>query len=98
MNIAIFAGEVSGDLIGGALAREILRTVPDVASDGAFLSFLPHQIYHSAQGFGVNTHDAYEVVMVHHRPLHDPQPNHGMGNYLLYMTPGECRAQATTGP
>ena len=29
MNIAIFAGEVSGDLIGGALAREILRTVPD---------------------------------------------------------------------
>ena len=29
MNIAIFAGEVSGDLIGGALAREILRVVPD---------------------------------------------------------------------
>ena len=29
MNIAIFAGEVSGDLIGGALAREILRLVPD---------------------------------------------------------------------
>jgi hypothetical protein len=41
-----------------------------------------HQIYHSAQGFGVNTHD--------------PQPNHGMGNYLLYMTPGECQVQAAT--
>jgi len=58
------------------------------------LSFLPHQIYRSAQGFSVNTHDDYEVVMVHHRPLHDPQPNHGMGNYLLYMTPGECPAQS----
>lgn len=74
--------------------RTLLRTVPDVGPDGAFLSFLPHQIYHSAQGFGVNRHDAYEVVMVHHRPLHDPQPNHGMGNYLLYMTPGECPAQS----
>ena len=72
----------------------LLRTVPDVAPDGAFLSFLPHQIYRNAQGFSVNTHDDYEVVMVHHRPLHDPQPNHGMGNYLLYMTPGECPAQS----
>lgn len=74
--------------------RTLLRTVPDVAPDGAFLSFLPDQIYRNAQGFSVNTHDDYEVVMVHHRPLHDPQPNHGMGNYLLYMTPGECQAQS----
>ena len=29
MNVAIFAGEVSGDLIGGALAREILALAPD---------------------------------------------------------------------
>jgi lipid A disaccharide synthetase len=29
VNIAIFSGEVSGDLIGGALAAEILRLVPD---------------------------------------------------------------------
>ena len=67
--------------------RTLLRAVPDVSPEGAFL---PHQIYRSAQGFGVNRHDAYETVMVHHHPPHDPQPNHGMGNYLLYMTPGEC--------
>lgn len=78
--------------------RTLLRTVPDVGPDGAFLSFLPHQIYRSTQGFGVNTHDTYEVVMVHHRPLHDPQPNHGMGNYLLYMTPGECPSTPRSGP
>ncbi len=78
--------------------RTLLRTVPDVAPDGAFLSFLPHQIYHSAQGFGVNRDDVYEVVMVYHRPLHDHQPNHGMGNYLLYMTPGDCQAQAKMSP
>src|SRR5580658_7086204 len=28
-NIAIFAGELSGDLIGGSLARELYRLVPD---------------------------------------------------------------------
>ncbi len=78
--------------------RTLLRTVPDVAPDGAFLSFPAHQIFHSAQGFGVNRRDAYEVVMVHHRPLHDPQPNHGMGNYLLYMTPGECPSTPRSGP
>lgn len=71
-------------------------TVP--APDGAFLSFKPRQIYHSARGFSVNRHDAYEVVMVHHRPLHDPHPNHGMGNYLLYMTPGECPSIPRSGP
>src|SRR5437870_82726 len=30
MNIAIFSGELSGDLIGGALAREIRRLAPGV--------------------------------------------------------------------
>ncbi|TKS61147.1 MAG: hypothetical protein EWM72_00634 [Nitrospira sp.] len=70
--------------------RTLLRTVPDVGPDGAFLSFRPHQIFHSAQGFPVNTHDAYEMVMVHHRPWQDPKLNHGMGNYLLYMTEGGC--------
>lgn len=70
--------------------RTLLRTVPDVAPDGAFLSFPPHQIYQSGEGFGVNTRDDYEMVMVHHRPLQEPQPNHGMGNYLLYMTSGGC--------
>ncbi len=29
MNIAIFSGEISGDLIGGALARELKRLCPD---------------------------------------------------------------------
>ncbi len=68
----------------------LLRTVPDVESDGSFLSFRPHQIFQDARGFGVNIHDDYEMVMVHHRPLHDSRPNHGMGNYLLYLTPGRC--------
>ena len=70
--------------------RTMLRTVPDVAPDGSFLSFLPHQIYHSPQGFSVNQRDEYEMVMVHHRPLQETQTNHGMGNYLLYMTAGTC--------
>lgn len=75
------------------MRQTLLRTVPEVARNGAFLSFRPHQIYRDAQGFGVNTHDDYEIVMVHHRPLQDSQPNHGMGNYLLYMTPGQCLAR-----
>lgn len=74
------------------MRQTLLRTVPEVAQNGAFLSFRPHQIYQNARGFGVNTHDDYEIVMVHHRPLQDSQPNHGMGNYLLYMTPGQCPA------
>lgn len=73
--------------------RTLLRTVPDVEPDGTFLSFRPHQIYRSAQGFDVNTKDDYEIVMVHHRPLQDSRPNHGMGNYLLYMTAGKCQAE-----
>ena len=64
--------------------------VPDVAPDGTFLSFPPHQVYRNTQGFPINTHDEYEMVMVHHRPLQESQVNHGMGNYLLYMTAGGC--------
>ncbi len=70
--------------------RTLLRTVPDVSPDGAFLSFPSHQVYRNAQGFSVNTRDEYEMVMVHHRPLQEPQTNHGMGNYLLYMRAGGC--------
>lgn len=74
--------------------QTLLRTVPDVDQDGTFRSFLPHQIYHDAKGFEVNTRDDYEMVMVHHRPLQAPLLNHGMGNYLLYMTPGRCPGAA----
>jgi hypothetical protein len=70
--------------------KTLLRTVPEVETDGSFLAFRPHQLYRNARGFEVNRHDDYEMVMVHHRPLHDPRPNHGMGNYLLYMTSGTC--------
>ncbi len=70
--------------------KTLLRTVPDVAPDGAFLSFPPRQVYRDARGFPVNTRDEYEMVMVHHRPLQEAQVNHGMGNYLLYMTAGGC--------
>jgi hypothetical protein len=28
--------------------------------------------------------------MVHHHPLQKEELQHGMGNYLLYMTPGTC--------
>jgi hypothetical protein len=39
------------------------RTAPGVTrGDEAFLSFLPHQINHSTQGFVVNTDGAYEMV------------------------------------
>jgi hypothetical protein len=70
--------------------QTLLRTVPEVAMDGTFMAFKPHQIYKDAQGFSVNTRDEYEMTMVHHHPLHNSNVQHGMGNYLLYMTPGEC--------
>jgi hypothetical protein len=70
--------------------KTLLRTVPDVAPDGAFLSFQPHHVYRNTQGFPVNTHEEYEMVMVRHRPLQEAQVNHGMGNYLLYMIAGGC--------
>jgi hypothetical protein len=75
--------------------QTLLRTVPDVAADGTFLAFQPHQVYKDPRGFSVNTRDDYEMTMVYHHPLHDPQVQHGMGNYLLYMTPGACPGEPT---
>ncbi len=77
--------------------RTLLRTVPSVAQDGTFLEFQPHQVYRDAQGFSVNTKDDYEMVMVYHHPLHNPKTQYGMGNYLLYMTPGTCSGAGTNG-
>jgi len=70
--------------------QTLLRTVPDVEQDGRFLAFQPHQVFKDARGFSVSMKDDYEMVMVYHHPLHDPRVQHGMGNYLLYMTPGTC--------
>jgi hypothetical protein len=75
--------------------RTLLRTVPDVAIDGAFLAFQPHQVFKDARGFSVTMKEDYEMVMVYHHPLHDSRIQHGMGNYLLYMTPGACQADET---
>jgi hypothetical protein len=73
--------------------QTLLRTVPDVAADGTFLAFQPHQVFRDSRGFPVFMKDDYEMVMVYHHPLHVPQTQHGMGNYLLYMTPGGCSAE-----
>jgi hypothetical protein len=70
--------------------RTLLRTVPDVASDGTFRSFQNHQVYRDGQGFSVSRDKDYEITMVYHHLLHSPEVQHGMGNYLLYMTPGGC--------
>ncbi len=70
--------------------KTLLRTVPDVAMDGTFLEFQPHQVYKDGLGFPVMRDEDYEMVMVHHHPLHKEELQHGMGNYLLYMTPGGC--------
>jgi hypothetical protein len=70
--------------------QTLLRTVPDVEQDGTLREFLPHQIYRNDQGFPINTVDDYEMVMVHHHPLEKTELQHGMGNYLLYMTRGAC--------
>ncbi len=70
--------------------RTLLRTVPNVSQDGTLLAFQPHQVYRDAQGFPVTMEDDYEITMVYHHPLHNPNVHHGMGNYLLYMTPGAC--------
>ncbi|MGQ0695167.1 MAG: hypothetical protein ACT4OL_06270 [Nitrospiraceae bacterium] len=70
--------------------QTLLRTVPDVDQDGTFREFQPHQVYKDSQGFPITKEDDYEMVMVHHHPLQKEEPHHGMGNYLLYMTPGSC--------
>jgi len=68
----------------------LLRTVPDVGPDGAFKAFLPHQVYKDAQGFTISKNDEYEMTMVHHKSKNDKREMYGMGNYLMYMTPGPC--------
>jgi hypothetical protein len=52
-------------------------------------------VFKDERGFSVTTRDEYEMTMVYHHPLHDPQVQHGMGNYLLYMTPGVCSESAS---
>ena len=74
-------------------ARTLLRTVPDVAQDGTFLAFQPHQVYGDAQGFPIIKNHMYEMTMVYHHPLQFSENQHGMGNYLLYMTPGACPSE-----
>jgi hypothetical protein len=66
--------------------QTLLRTVPDVTRDGTFLEFQPHRVYKDSQWFPVTKADD---------DGHGPSPSfaenearHGMGNYLLYMTPG----------
>jgi hypothetical protein len=75
--------------------QTLLRTVPDVTLDGKFLEFRPHQVYKDPRGFSVTKDDEYEMVMVHHHPLQKDDLQHGMGNYLLYMTPGACASSST---
>jgi hypothetical protein len=70
--------------------RTLLRTVPDVGREGTFLSFSSDQVYSDPIGFSVNTRDDYEITMIYHHPLQNPEIQHGMGNYLLYMTRGGC--------
>ena len=75
--------------------QTLLRTVPDVSIDGTFREFQPHQVYKDSRGFPVTKDEDYEMVMVHHRPLQRQEEQHGMGNYLLYMTPGSCPNTST---
>lgn len=70
--------------------QTLLRTVPDVERDGTFIAFQPHQVYRDGRGFSLSKEDDYEMTMVYHHPLHAQSVQHGMGNYLLYMTPGTC--------
>jgi hypothetical protein len=75
--------------------QTLLRTVPDVSMDGRFLEFHQRQVYKDGRGFPVSKDEEYEMVMVHHHPLHKKEEQHGMGNYLLYMTPGSCSTSST---
>ena len=74
--------------------RTLLRTVPKVEQDGTLIEFPLQQVYSDEQGFSVNTKEDYEMVLVHHRPLQQKTNAWGMGNYLLYMTRGECQTMA----
>jgi hypothetical protein len=71
--------------------QTLLRTVPDVTQDRTFLEFRTHQVHTDSQGFPVTKADDYEMVMVHHHPLQKKDVQHGMGNYLLYMTPAPAQ-------
>jgi len=70
--------------------QTLLRSVPDVESDGNLRGFLPHQIYSNTKGFPVSTKDEYEMTMVYHLNRQEALDLHGMGNYLLYVSPGAC--------
>jgi len=70
--------------------QTLLRTVPDVSSDGTLLGFPDRQVYSDPTGFPVSTTEEYEMVLVHHRPLEQQGDIRGMGNYLLYMTREAC--------
>ena len=70
--------------------KTLLRTVPDVMADGTLLGFSDRQIYSDPVGFPVSTKEDYQMVLVHHRPLHLDGDIRGMGNYLLYMTREPC--------
>ncbi len=70
--------------------QTLLRTVPDQELDGTLIGFPRRQVYKDAKGFTIRQADDYEITMVYHHPLHVEQVQHGMGNYLLYMTPGVC--------
>ncbi|TAL10504.1 MAG: hypothetical protein EPO02_07285 [Nitrospirae bacterium] len=70
--------------------QTLLRSVPDVESNGNLRGFLPHQVYSNAKGFPVSTKDEYEMTMVYHLNRQEQVDLHGMGNYLLYVAQGAC--------
>ena len=78
------------------LNETLLRTVPEVDADGTFRDFRPHQVYRNDKGFTVTKQDDYEMVMVHHHPLQNLNIQQGMGNFLLFMTPGVCPQSSHT--
>jgi len=60
------------------------KTLP---ADGILLGFPDRQIYSDPVGFPVSTKEVYQMVLVHHRPLHFFDGDiRGMVNYLLSMT------------
>jgi hypothetical protein len=70
--------------------QTLLRSVPDTEPNGNLRGFLSHQIYSNAKGFPVSTKNEYEMTMVYHLNRQESIDLHGMGNYLLYLTPGPC--------
>ena len=70
--------------------QTLLRSVPDVEENGNLRGFLPHQIYSNTKGFPVSTKEEYEMTMVYHLNRQETVDLHGMGNYLLYVSPGAC--------